>query len=59
MKAGIGNRVGVFMPSSYGSLESPSLSKMNGNLEANSGRRGGMRGFNIGRYSNVNGSHAY
>jgi len=36
------------MPSSYGSLESPSLRKMNGNLEANSGRRGGMRGFNIG-----------
>ena len=36
------------MPSSYGSLESPSFRKMNGNLEANAGRRGGMREFGIG-----------
>ena len=41
-------RLGVFMPSSYGSLESPSLRKMNGNLETNVGRRGGMGGFSIG-----------
>ena len=32
------------MPS-YGSLHSPSLRKMNGNLEANAGRR---RGFSFG-----------
>lgn len=35
------------MPSSYGSLQSPTLEKMN-NLEANSGRRGTMRGFSFG-----------
>lgn len=35
------------MPSSYGSYHSPSLHKMNGNLEANAGR-GGLRRFSFG-----------
>ena len=37
------------MVSSYGSVHSPSLRKMNGNLEANAGRRAGMRAFSMGR----------
>ena len=35
------------MPSSYDSYHSPSLHKMNGNLEANAGR-GGLRRFSFG-----------
>lgn len=35
------------MPSSYSSYHSPSLHKMNGNLEANAGR-GGLRRFSFG-----------
>ena len=39
---------GFSMPSSYDSYHSPSLHKMNGNLEANAGR-GGLRRFSFGK----------